>query len=312
MRCPVCKNECGEDRACSVCGFNQFRIAFLSREDADDWLQNVVIPYRAKYHSQAVISSVDWTGMLYQSKEMEYFLDITVPAALKQNVPIGHTLIVCPHGQLVYTFVSELITTVAPRAVLCSSVNEQQLAIPMSLDDIMHSTLIESYERSSEMFTRIANLPENSIFVQAGTMLPTRKEPRDALSSVLSEFNFEILIGKGPDAKGIRLDTAPFTLLAVANKESDIPKHFLQYFENIVHFDLSGLTLCEVAAISTAIDMCYTISPTAAKDIADYAENNTHKAAVLTRRICDYLLVKEPGSRHITDISVKTVLSQIQ
>ena len=141
-------------------------------------------------------------------------------------------------------------------------------------------------------------------------MLPTGKEPKDTLSLVLSDFHFEIVIGKGPGARKIRLDTAPFTLLAFADKESDVPEHYLPYFEHIIRLDLSVQEMCELEAISTATDMGCGITQTAAKEIAAHADNNTRKAAVLARRICDYLLVKEPDCQTVTDASVNAVLSQ--
>lgn len=310
MLCPVCKSECGAEPICGNCGFDQFRAEFVSREDADYWMQNVVVPYREQFQSRSVISSIDWIGKLYQNKDVQYFLDITVPAAIKQNTTLGHTLLVCPNGHLVYTFVNLLVALVAPRAVLCFTHNEQQVEPPTSLGNIVRSTLIEPHENTSAMVTRITTLPQNSVFVQAGSMLPTGKEPKDALSLVLSDFYFEILIGKGPEARKIRLDTAPFTLFAFADKENEVPKHYLQYFENVIHFDLTAQELCELEAISTAIDIGYKITQTAAKEIAAHANNSTRRAAVMARHICDYLLVKEPDSKTVTDALVKTVLSQ--
>lgn len=310
MFCPVCKQECGTELVCGNCGFDQLRLEFVSREDAEDWFQNVVIPYREKFNSHYSISSVDWIGKLYQNKEVQYFLDITVPAAIKQNTAIGHTLLVCSHSRLVYTFASVLDALVEHRAVLCSSQNEQQLETPLSVSDVTRSTLIEKHEKTSAMVARITNLSENSIFLQSGSMLPTQKDPQNVLSLVLSDSYIEIHLGKGSEARNIRLDTVPFTLLVFADKESDIPKHYMQYFENVINFELDTLDICELEAISTVIDMGYTITQPAAKKIASGADNNTRKAAVLARRICDYLLVKEPDNKSITEVSVDAVMSQ--
>lgn len=49
MLCPVCKTECETERICKKCGFDQFRTEFITREDADYWMQNVVIPCREQY-----------------------------------------------------------------------------------------------------------------------------------------------------------------------------------------------------------------------------------------------------------------------
>lgn len=310
MLCPVCKHKCDGESICSNCGFDQFRVEFISRDDAEDWLQNIVIPYREEFNSRASISSVDWIGKLYQNKEAQYFLDITVPAALKQNTTIGHTLLICPNSRLVFTFASVLDALVEPRAVLCSSRNEQQVEVPLTVGDIIRSSLIEPHEGTSAMAARITNLSENSIFVQAGSMLPTQKDPKEALTLVLSDFYFDIQIGKGSGARKIRLDTAPFTLLAFAEKESDVPKHYLPLFENVIHFEQSASELCELEVIATITDMGYTISLPAAKRIAAHADNNSRKAIVLSRRICDFVLVKEPENKNISETLVDTVLSQ--
>lgn len=310
MLCPVCKHNCGEESACANCGFDQFRVEFVSREDAEDWLKNIVIPYREEFNSRVSVSSVDWIEKLYQNKEAQYFLDITVPAALKQNTTIGHTLLICPNNRLVFTFASVLGSLVEPRAVLCASRNEQQVDVPLAVGDIVRSSLIEAHEGTSAMAARITNLSENGIFVQAGSMLPTQKDPKEALSLVLSDFYFDIQIGKGPGARKIRLDTAPFTLLVFADKESDIPKHYIPYFENVIHFEQSASELCEMEIMATAAEMDYTLTKTVAKKIASHAENNTRKAIVLCRRICDYMLVKEPDTKRISDDSVDAVLSQ--
>ena len=79
MFCPVCKSDCGAELVCGNCGFDQFRAEFVSREDADYWMQNIVIPYREQYNSRSVISSVDWIGKLRRDKDAQYFFDIADP-----------------------------------------------------------------------------------------------------------------------------------------------------------------------------------------------------------------------------------------
>ena len=49
MKCPVCKTECHELNACPECGFDDLSPTFLSKEDGESWLQNVVTPWRQAY-----------------------------------------------------------------------------------------------------------------------------------------------------------------------------------------------------------------------------------------------------------------------
>lgn len=50
MKCPVCKNEILlPESSCPQCGFNQLRTDFLSREDGDNWIQEVVLPEKTEW-----------------------------------------------------------------------------------------------------------------------------------------------------------------------------------------------------------------------------------------------------------------------
>lgn len=49
MKCPVCKTECHSKSVCPECGFDDLSPTFLSKEDGEVWLQNVVIPWRQEY-----------------------------------------------------------------------------------------------------------------------------------------------------------------------------------------------------------------------------------------------------------------------
>lgn len=51
MKCPVCKNECGSsDKQCKICGFSELTIAFLNKEDAEQWENSVLKQCRNVYH----------------------------------------------------------------------------------------------------------------------------------------------------------------------------------------------------------------------------------------------------------------------
>ena len=44
--CPVCKFDCAGHDYCPVCGFEQKDYAFVSKEDAEQWFYQIVIPWR--------------------------------------------------------------------------------------------------------------------------------------------------------------------------------------------------------------------------------------------------------------------------
>ena len=49
MKCPVCKTECGECQYCTECGFDEIASSFLNLEEAKDWMDKVVLPFRKQY-----------------------------------------------------------------------------------------------------------------------------------------------------------------------------------------------------------------------------------------------------------------------
>ena len=51
-KCPVCKNNIKvNDKACSVCGFADLHREFITKEDGELWIKNVVEPYKKQYEA---------------------------------------------------------------------------------------------------------------------------------------------------------------------------------------------------------------------------------------------------------------------
>lgn len=49
MKCPVCKNECHSETICPECGFDQIDTVFVNKDDASEWILNVIAPFREAY-----------------------------------------------------------------------------------------------------------------------------------------------------------------------------------------------------------------------------------------------------------------------
>lgn len=57
MKCPVCKADCLEQDICTRCGFKNISPIFINQAEADNWIYNVVEPYRKTYYC----TLSDWT-----------------------------------------------------------------------------------------------------------------------------------------------------------------------------------------------------------------------------------------------------------
>ena len=52
MKCPVCRNETNpNDKECTICGFTELNVEFLSVEEAESWHRAVVMPARALWNA---------------------------------------------------------------------------------------------------------------------------------------------------------------------------------------------------------------------------------------------------------------------
>lgn len=57
MVCPVCKNKINNNSiACPICCFKDFQTEFINKDEANNWIQNVVKPYRKKWEYKIDVS----------------------------------------------------------------------------------------------------------------------------------------------------------------------------------------------------------------------------------------------------------------
>ena len=69
MKCPVCKNEINEDRQiCPLCKFDDLHRTFINAEDAAEWMDNIVIPYRKRYLRDKTANAELTYSQLFQSQ----------------------------------------------------------------------------------------------------------------------------------------------------------------------------------------------------------------------------------------------------
>lgn len=54
MRCPACGSEC-INHSCTVCGLENLNQVFMSREDKEKWINDIVKPLKQKYSSKVMV-----------------------------------------------------------------------------------------------------------------------------------------------------------------------------------------------------------------------------------------------------------------
>ena len=150
----------------------------------------------------------DWQYSLRPRKLSEYIgqdkakknLDIFIKAAMNRGDALAHVLLYGPPG-LGKTTLAGIIANEM-------GVNFRQTSGP-------------AIERQGDLAALLTNLQEHDVlFIDEIHRLSRSVE--EVLYSAMEDFALDIIIGKGPSARSIRLDIAPFTLIGATTKAGSL------------------------------------------------------------------------------------------
>ena len=117
----------------------------------------------------------------------------------------------------------------------------------------------------------------------------------EVLYPALEDFKLDVIIGKGPSARSIRLDLPSFTLVAATTRPGLITLPLRERFGFSPRLDYySHQELAQVVRRSAGI-LGVTIDPDGAEEIAGRSRGTPRIANRLLRRVRDYVQVRGDG-----------------
>lgn len=164
-------------------------------------------------------------------------------------------------------------------------------------------------ERSGDLAALLTNLNEKDVlFIDEIHRLSHSVE--EVLYSAMEDFALDIIIGKGPSARSIRLDIAPFTLIGATTKAGSLAPPLrdrfgvisrLEYYkpESLVHIIKRSAQILNIQ-----------IEDRGALEIARRSRGTPRVANRLLKRVRDFAQIK--GNGIITDKIADTALAMLE
>ena len=149
-------------------------------------------------------------------------------------------------------------------------------------------------EKQGDLAAILTNLSEGDVlFIDEIHRLPRQVE--EILYPALEDYALDIIIGKGPSARSIRLPLPKFTLIGATTRAGQLSTPLRDRFGVILKLEL--YTPDELAAIvrRSASILGLPITEEGAKEIASRSRGTPRIANRLLKRIRDYALVRGNG-----------------
>jgi len=231
--------------------------------------------------SEEFVEEQKFEEALRPSKFSEYIgqekakegLKIAIGAAKSRKEPIDHVLIYGPPGLGKTTLAN----------VISHEVNTS-----------IRTTSGPAIERAGDLASILTNLQENDIlFIDEIHRL--NRVVEEVLYPAMEDFVLDIVIGKGPAARSIRLDLPKFTLIGATTRVGLISSPLRDRFGLVYNLDFYNSEEIDKIVNRSAKILGVKIDAKGAKEIATRARKTPRIANRLLKRVRDYAQVKANG-----------------
>ncbi|CAG0950314.1 Holliday junction ATP-dependent DNA helicase RuvB [Anaerolineae bacterium] len=201
-------------------------------------------------------------------------LKILIQAAKKREEAIDHVLLYGPPG-LGKTTLANIIA------------NEMQVAIK--------TTSGPAIERPGDLAAILTNLRAGDVlFIDEVHRLGRPVE--EVLYSAMEDFSLDIIIGKGPSARSIRLKMPRFTLIGATTRYAMMSAPLRDRFGAVYRLDFYDQSAMETIVHRSAGILDVAIDATGITEIARRARGTPRVANRLLKRVRDYAQVRADGA----------------
>ncbi len=166
----------------------------------------------------------------------------------------------------------------------------------------MHVTSGPAIERAGDLAAMLSQLGEGDVlFIDEIHRLPRVVE--EVLYPAMEDFQIDLVLGKGPAARSIRLDLPRFTLVGATTRTGSITGPLRDRFGLVARLDYYAPDDLEAIATRAAGILGVRVDQGGAREIARRARGTPRIANRLLRRVRDFAEVRGDGTVDVATAS---------